>query len=113
MKDGTFSANELDWDEITQKLKQTGNIIFGYSSDESTAYVININNTFEKLGIMPFGGNPCGSHIVSIWGRGMYYFDLLDGNSFVGNYVGVKLGLQESEGIQIAELLSEIRNRMV
>jgi len=76
---------------LAAKLKNKENILFSFGLDGVNAYVMSIIPQFTKTGVMPFGGNPAGSYLVSLLYRGMYYFNL--DNELDPSYVGQKLNL--------------------
>ena len=106
---GTFRATKEDWDELAERLNKKENILFPYSANAQSAMVISINREFERLGTMPFGGNPSGRAWISVLGRGADHIDI--DSEQQGSYLGEHLGLPSDNAVQLAELLNELRKR--
>ena len=89
---GIYNDSEEDIKSLADALKENGTIVFSYSADKTTAFIVLISQSFAKLGIMPFGGNPSGRFYVGIYGRGCSHLSFK--NESVG-YISEKLGVGE------------------
>jgi len=99
---GCFSDKDLS--EIANLYNETKNILISYSEDQIGAIIVNINGAFQKHGIMPFGGNPSGRIIISVYGRGMNHFGLNSDH----NYISEKLSIGADEAKWIENILKSI-----
>ncbi len=75
---------------VRQALDQAGSVVFPLSGDQIGAMVINVTTKFDKLGVMPFGGNPYGRAYVGVYGRGCNHLAMQDTDP---NYIGEKLNI--------------------
>ncbi len=101
------SCNLSDAPMLARKVKNGENIIFSFSLDRVSSYIMLITGTFTKIGVMPFGGNPVGSYCVSLLYHGFYYFDF-DVGDVHKSYIAEKLRLDESAAKDVAEMLNAI-----
>lgn len=99
-----------DYVALVDGIVSAGNVVFSYSDDDVTAYVVTITTNYLKLGTMPFGGQP--THLVSILLKGCYWFDLNSRTELHESYVGEKLKLDYVDSVSIARLLNGIRKAM-
>ncbi len=96
---------------LAEKLNDGRPIIFSFSNDETNAYVISITPNMEKMGVMPFGGNPTGRFGVGVLRRGFFHFDL-NRKELYPDYVGEKLGLAEYDAEAVTKMLNAIRTEL-
>jgi hypothetical protein len=80
------------------------NVLFSFSLDRVSSYIMLITGTFTKIGVMPFGGNPVGSYCVSLLGMGFYYFDL-EYAGYDSGYVGEKLNISNKEDAKSVRIM--------
>lgn len=108
---GCYRDNEDDYQELAAKVRSQGNIVFAYSPDRASAYVVTMVRKFEKLGVLPFGGNPDGCILVSVlfWGSFWFRFTNSTTKEFSAEYVGSKLGLSDFDAVQITKLLDGVQ----
>ena len=76
-----YETNDHDLKQIANKFIESGNILFSVSPNNQQCYIIGLNNKFDTLGIMPFGGNPSGRIWVSVMGMGCNHLDYKDSNT--------------------------------
>lgn len=103
---GCFRHTKEDAIEIANKLLDTGAVVFSYSHDQVGAMIVLICRHFNKLGVLPFGGNPKDRFYVGIYGTGMGHL-----SSEVGphhNYLEDKLNLKGEDAKKFAEFYSWI-----
>lgn len=111
---GTQEATAEDYKFLaTRVFSRAQNIVFSYSKDRITAYVVMICPVNNHIGVLPFGGNPDGCHLVSVLLHGSFWFKFEVGKQFHADYVGEKLQLNKTGAEQIAELLTGICDAMV
>ncbi len=105
---GCFRNNEKDYDELAHEFKQSGNIVFSYSYDGVGAMVINLNGTFKKLGVMPFGGQPNGRIYVGVYGVGCNHVNW-DSDPY---YIREKLRICLADAEGLSNLFKEMHRRL-
>ena len=92
---------------LAKHLAEGRDILFGYTPDSKTAYVLFIAPKMHTVGMLPFGGHP-GSHCaVGILHKGFYHLNL-HGNNLFPDYVGEKLGLKGEDAYSVARMLNAI-----
>lgn len=101
-----YEATQRDYADLAEQLTDNGSIVFSYSPDRITAYVIILTYKFKKLGILPFGGNPNNCVLVSVLKHGTFWFSPFQGKE--PSYVGEKLGLTGFDAQAITDLLNGI-----
>jgi hypothetical protein len=68
---GTVENNELGATLVASHLYHSIKpVVFAWSPDQATAHIFTIVRHFNKIGIMPFGGNPEGRAYIGIYGIG-------------------------------------------
>jgi hypothetical protein len=102
---GTLTISENDADLARNRLVNSGSIVFTLSSDGVGATIVLMCGRFEKIGIMPFGGNPEGRCYVGVYGRGCNH---LGTHPIHPAYIEEKLGVQGED----AEALSKFWSLM-
>jgi hypothetical protein len=90
---------------IADQINQAGNVVFNYSLDNGTAFVISLFTNYKTLNHLSHG-NPFGRLFVGIMFCGYFHFD--PKLTQYPDYVGDKLGLREPDAILVAELLNAI-----
>lgn len=105
---GCYSNNPTDFDEIAAKLRQHGTIVFPYSDDRIGCMILLISGNFEKLGVMPFGGNPNGRYYVGIYGKGCNHISF----DSQASYLREKFNLSTYDSETLYELFTELNKRM-
>jgi hypothetical protein len=76
--------------EVWEALDRAGSAVFALSGDQVGAMVIFVSRVFEKLGVMPFGGNPHGRAYVGVLKRGCGHLSMQDTHP---SYIGEQLNL--------------------
>lgn len=100
---GTYEPEDAE--VLAYELKECGTIVFPYSADKVTAFIILISMDFIKYGIMPFGGNPDGRYYVGIYGKGCHHLSLKEH----GNYIAEKLNICDESGEHLQRLFNGMR----
>ena len=95
---------------IAETLEEKGTVVFSFSIDRVSAYVVLLSNDFEKIGVMPFGGNPIGNVCVAVLYHGMYWFD--PGHETNVNYLRSKLDLRDADAENITLMVNEVFKEM-
>lgn len=95
---------------IADTLKESGSVVFSFSLDGFSAYVVCMTSVLNKIGVMPFGGNPSGSICVAVLLKGAYWFDS-DADKEPG-YVGEKLGLSGRDAENVTSMLNAVFKRL-
>ena len=83
-----YGTNDHDLKIIANEFIESGNILFTISSTKSGWYRISLNDKFDQLGIMPFGGNPNGKIWVSVMATGCNHLDRRDAHA---DYIAEKI----------------------
>ena len=89
---GSFGHNSNDYKDLRMALDAQGAITFSWSPNQIDVYVVCITKRFQKLGVMPFGGNPTGACMVAVLLRGAFWFDLDANQDTIEEYAEEKLG---------------------
>ena len=107
---GCYRDVEEDYDSLAEHLEDSTSLVFAWSRDQVSAYVVILSESFRKLGTLPYGGNPQGSCLVSVLMRGAFWFDLNRTEEIHEEYVGEKLNLGTGEDAKnIACLINGLR----
>jgi hypothetical protein len=99
-KYGCLKPTLEDAQNVKQALALCSSAVFTLSGDDIGAMIIFISTQFEKIGTMPFGGNPVGRAYVGIYGRGCNHLSM--GEIHPG-YIEEKLGVGREESETFAE----------
>lgn len=92
---------------LARHLAEGRDILFGYTADSKTAYVLFIAPKMHTVGMLPFGGaNPGSRCAVGVLYKGFYHFDLHHDN--FPDYVGEKLGLKGEDAEAVTLMLNAI-----
>lgn len=84
-------------------------IVFPYSNDNITCYIVSIVARPHAVSVLPWGGRPSG-YLVSVLRFGTFWFDLDSKDIEIHpGYVAEKLGLERVAAEAIAQLLNGIR----
>ncbi len=86
--------------EVRQALRQGGSAVFALSGDQIGAMIVMVCTQFEKLGVMPFGGNPIGRAYVGVLKRGCGHLSMDDIHP---NYIGEQLNLKGEDAETFAK----------
>lgn len=93
---------------LAEHLAEGRDILFGYTADSESAYVIFIAPKMYTVGMLPFGGaNPGPRCAVGVLYKGFYHFNLR-GNELFPDYVGEKLGLGSVDAEAVTLMLNAI-----
>lgn len=87
---GCMRVTAEDAAELRAALARSGSVVFALSGDQAGAMVILVSDQFEKVGVMPFGGNPMGRAYVGVYCRGCNH---LSKEKIHEGYIAEKLGL--------------------
>ena len=71
---GSVEYTPEDAHLLSGHLKKGTPLVFAWSHNKIDSYIFMITPEFEKLGTMPFGGNPTGRAYVGLYGRGCNHF---------------------------------------
>lgn len=71
---GTIEACPEDIKSVRDVLDQGEPVVFPMSDGRGTGMIVLIVPRFQKLGTMPFGGNPNGRLYVALYGKGANHF---------------------------------------
>lgn len=96
---GCMRLTKEDAREARDALAKSGNVVFALSGDQIGAMVILVSTKFEKLGVMPFGGNPTGRAYVGVYGQGCNHFSM---DSIHPSYFQEKLKLHLGDAETLA-----------
>jgi hypothetical protein len=108
---GSFRPVKEDWTEIVHHLRKHGNILFAYSPNRADAFIILMVRRVNKVGTLPWGGNPTGYLVTSVMKWGMIY--TMPGVPLHKGYVKESLPIDWEEGLEsITELLNEVGDRL-
>lgn len=99
-KYGCMRVTKEDAADVRQSLAQAGSVVFVLSGDGVGAMIIFICSQFEKLGVMPFGGNPIGRCYVGVYGQGCNHLSM--GKIHPG-YIAEKLNLHDEDAETFAK----------
>lgn len=92
---GCARLTKEDAKEIWTALDRTGSVVFPLTAGDSIGcMIVIITRIFEKVGVMPFGGNPTGRMYVGIYGRGCNHFSM---DSIHAGYFEEKLQISREE----------------
>lgn len=97
---GSMTVCQADADEVYQSLAQGGSCVFPLASGDGGALIVLLCSQFEKLGIMPFGGNPVGRIYVGLYGRGCNH---LSTEEIHPGYIEEKLGIPRVEAEEFSK----------
>lgn len=97
---GCMRVTQEDALEVRQSLAQGGSVVFALSGDQIGAMIICVTTQFEKLGVMPFGGNPIGRAYVGVYGRGCSHLAMGETHP---SYISEKLNLTQEDAKTFAE----------
>jgi hypothetical protein len=93
--------------DLLATLEENGAILFSWSPDKITAYIVLIVREYFQVGSLPWGGKPNGAYLVSVKGHGgIFYWDY--GQEVHANYVGEKLRLGPGDAKAITHLLNTL-----
>lgn len=98
---GTCRHERGDAGLVAHALRESGAVVFAYSYDQVGAMLVCITGHFQKLGVMPFGGNPSGRMWVSVYGRGATHLSKESGLHH--DYICEKLNLSKTDAEKFAE----------
>ena len=81
---------------VRRNLEETGSVVFPLSGDQIGCLIILLSKNFDKIGVMPYGGNPHNRIYVGVYGRGCNH---LSKDDIHPGYIEEKLGitLEEAE----------------
>lgn len=97
---GVLQVDENDAKLVREALDRTGSVVFPLpSGDGFGCMIITITTKFEKVGVMPFGGNPTGRAYVGVYGRACNHFEMDE--TFPG-YFAEKLNIGKEEAENFA-----------
>lgn len=91
---GCIRLDEDDAKLIRDALIRSQAVVFSLSGDQVGAMVICLTTNFDKIGVMPFGGNPTGRIYVGVYGRGCNH---LAPEPTHAGYIAEKLNLSPSD----------------
>lgn len=97
---GCLGLNKEDALNVRQALAQSSSAVFSLSGDQVGAMIVFVSTQFEKIGTMPFGGNPVGRAYVGVYGKGCNHLSM---DNIHAGYVGEKLGLGTHDSETFAE----------
>lgn len=97
---GCLGINKDDAENVRQALRQSGAAVFALSGDQVGAMIVHVNTQFEKIGVMPYGGNPIGRAYVGVYGRGCNHLSM---ETTHAGYIGEKLGLHRNDAETLAK----------
>lgn len=103
---GSYRQTEDDWLELAHHLRSSGTIVFPWSHNQIDSYIILVSVDFQKLGIMPWGGNPNGRAYVALLKRGCDHVRV-DGEIFPSD-LEEKLHMDKSGAEELTKLLNYI-----
>lgn len=103
-KYGTFRDTMDDFSELAQILIDKGNVVFSYSEDEESAYVVSLNMRFEVIGSLPWGGRA--SCFVTFLRYGGLWINLEDETPILPGYLQEKIPYLNTENITVKQLSS-------
>lgn len=92
---GSFRHTKEDAKEIAESLSREPAVVFSYSHNQVDAIIVILAKQFEKLGVMPFGGNPQGRIYCGIYGRGCAHLSLDEGTHY--SYLDEKLNIRDQK----------------
>lgn len=90
---------------IADHINNGNNVVFSYSLQNESAFVISIFPCFTALNHLSYG-QPFGRIFVGIMFKGYFHFD--PNKIQFPDYIMEKLGLAESEAIPVCDLLNAI-----
>ena len=99
---GCMRHSPEDAAEVALALHDHGTVVFPYSFDQIGCMVIFVSIAFEKLGVMPYGGNPEGRAYMGVYGRGCAHISLQKQIEYQ-SYLDEKLNLGAVEAEHLAE----------
>jgi hypothetical protein len=91
---GCLKVDRTSADEVRDSLNLRGSVVFPLSGDQIGCMIIHIDTMFEKIGVMPFGGNPIGRVYVGVYGRGCNH---LSKEHIHPGYISEKLNLHQDD----------------
>lgn len=97
---GCMKPTEADALEVREALRLGGSAVFPLSGDQIGCMIILINTQFEKIGTMPFGGNPVGRAYVGVYGKGCNHLSMEHTHP---GYIAEKLNLAQSDAETFAK----------
>jgi hypothetical protein len=107
-----YGMSQLDdAPRLAKKIKDGENIIFRFSEDGISAYVICIAPRLKTIGTLPFGGVAARDYGIGVLYRGFFHFDLSKEQLFP-NYVGEKLGLSNEDAESVTAILNAIGDEL-
>ena len=100
-------STEEDFKLIASNLLDSGTVIFSYSEDKITCFVVLLSIDFKKIGVLPFGGNPTGNICMGVYGRGFNHFN--PNTEMRSQYLSEKINVPEADAIQLSNLFNGVR----
>lgn len=97
---GTLTVCQEDADTVYQALAQSGACVFSLASGDGGALIVSLTSQFEKIGVMPFGGNPIGRVYVGLYGRGCNHLAM---SATHPGYIEEKLGIPQVEAEELSK----------
>lgn len=102
---GSYGMGKEGWDELAQNLKRSGTIVFPWSHNNFDGYIFFISINYQKLGVMPFGGNPAGRAYVGLWNQGCDHIRM---DGLLQKYDLDKIGLDDDGAEKFCEMWNYI-----
>lgn len=97
---GSLTVSQEDADLIYHELRGSAAVVFALASGDGGALICCVTVQFNKIGVMPFGGNPVGRAYVGLYGRGCNHLGM---HEIHWGYIAEKLKLPEVEAKSFAD----------
>lgn len=101
-----------DIEIIVRHLLVGSNIVFSYSPDKKTSYIVYLSSKWTRLNNLHYGGNPAGHFFCGIVYKGFFHFELTKGHSFAPEYLCEKLNLPLADAKHMALLFNQINEAL-